>query len=351
MATPTARSFALAALVACSPACGGEAPADTTAAGGAGGAGGAAATGSTTVSASASGVGGAGSTTASSTSAGGNDYWPWGFTCFTDAGAVGRCLYVSDCVGDSVPFPGNCPGPSSYQCCVDTGGVCDPAGAPQPNVGLSEDPGEGGCPEGMLRIDGTYCIDRYEASLRYVADDEPFSPYVNPGMSAVRAVSIAGAVPQAYIDQLSAADACAASGKRLCTDTEWLRACEGPSGTTYPYGDSLVQGACNDARAVHPAVEYFGTTDAWIYSELGNACIDQLPDSLAGTGTHPDCVTAEGAFDMMGNLHEWTADPNGTFRGGFYVDTVKNGPGCLYTTTAHDVTHWDYSTGFRCCAD
>ena len=54
---------------------------------------------------------------------------------------------------------------------------------------------------------------------------------------------------------------------------------------------------------------------------------------------------------MMGNLHEWTADPDGTFRGGFYVDTVINGPGCLYATTAHATSHWDYSTGFRCCAD
>ena len=56
-------------------------------------------------------------------------------------------------------------------------------------------------------------------------------------------------------------------------------------------------------------------------------------------------------LDMMGNLHEWTANPAGTFRGGFYVDTTVNGEGCLYDTTAHDVLHWDYSTGFRCCAD
>ena len=37
--------------------------------------------------------------------------------------------------------------------------------------------------------------------------------------------------------------------------------------------------------------------------------------------------------------------------GGFYVDTQINGNGCLYATTAHDTGHWDYSTGFRCCAD
>lgn len=331
-------SFVLLALAWGLSACGDDAEAGSAATGGGGGGD------------SASGVGGGGGDATSST-ASGNDFWPWGFSCVLDDGRVGRCLTVSECTGDSAPFPGYCPGPGSYQCCVDTGGVCDPEAAPQPNVGLEEEPGEGGCPPGMLRVGGAFCLDRYEASLRYLADEEPFSPYVHPGMSAVRAVSMAGAVPQAYIDQLSAGDACAASGKRLCSDAEWLRACQGPNGTTYPYGDVLSPGTCNDARAVHPAVEYFGTTDQWIYSELGNACIDQLPDSLATTGEHAQCVTAEGALDMMGNLHEWTADPNGTFRGGYYVDTVLNGPGCLYATTAHDVTHWDYSTGFRCCAD
>ena len=28
---------------------------------------------------------------------------------------------------------------------------------------------------------------------------------------------------------------------------------------------------------------------------------------------------------MVGNLHEWTADSEGTFRGGYYMDTTING--------------------------
>jgi len=52
---------------------------------------------------------------------------------------------------------------------------------------------------------------------------------------------------------------------------------------------------------------------------------------------------------MVGNLHEWTADPNGSFKGGYYMDTHKNGDGCFYTTTAHGPSYHDYSTGFRCC--
>ena len=103
-----------------------------------------------------------------------------------------------------------------------------------------------------------------------------------------------------------------------------------------------------------------GTSASWIYSELGWPGIDQQADTVALTGAHTGCVTAEGAFDMMGNVHEWIyddpskyADPVKAidFRGGYYMDTKLNGEGCLYQTTAHTFGHWDYSTGFRCCAD
>ena len=202
----------------------------------------------------------------------------------------------------------------------------------------------------MIAVE-TFCIDQFEASLVQWSDGGSWSPYENPGTIPVKAVAVRGAVPQGYISGDEASIACANAGKRLCTDTEWLRSCQGPSGTTYPYGDTDDPGVCNDHRDEHPAVEYYGTTDSWIYSELGNACLDQLPLTVDPSGSLSGCVTAEGAYDMMGNLHEWTADPNGTFRGGYFMDTSMNGPGCLYATTAHDTAYWDYSTGFRCCAD
>ena len=40
-----------------------------------------------------------------------------------------------------------------------------------------------------------------------------------------RAVSIKGAVPQGYISGEKAKAACINAGKRLCNNTEWLRAC------------------------------------------------------------------------------------------------------------------------------
>ena len=78
--------------------------------------------------------------------------------------------------------------------------------------------------------------------------------------------------------------------------------------------------------------------------------LNQLPGTLALTGAHGGCTNESGVYDMVGNLHEWTADPEGTFRGGYYMDTTINGDGCWYRTPGHNVAYHDYSTGFRCCA-
>jgi hypothetical protein len=264
----------------------------------------------------------------------------------------GSCLDVAECKDTRSPTSGSCAGSASIECCTPRFAdsiACDPNAEPLPNACLTEEPGDPSCRAGMARV-ATFCVDRFEASLVHT-DGTAWSPYVHPGTTAVRAVSLRGAVPQAYISQVEASAACTAAGKRLCSDTEWLRACQGPTTTTYPYGNTREPGVCNDARAMHPAIELYGTSNSWIYSHLDSPCLNQEANGLEHTGALGNCVTTEGAFDMMGNLHEWTADPAGTFRGGYYVDTVLNGNGCLYATTAHDVSYWDYSTGFRCCAD
>lgn len=161
----------------------------------------------------------------------------------------------------------------------------------------------------MVQVD-TFCIDKYEASLQVAAP--------NPNLQAV---SLPGVLPAVNISQVDAEQACREAGKRLCTSNEWLRACQSSTGLVYPYGNALQPGTCNDG----------GT--------------------LANTGEHPDCVTVEGAVDMVGNVNEWTDDPSGTARGGFFADIAINGLGCLYRTTAHNALHSDAWTGFRCCAE
>ncbi|MBU1899537.1 formylglycine-generating enzyme family protein [Myxococcota bacterium] len=268
-------------------------------------------------------------------------------------GVAGRCLQIDDCPADHRRVQGLCPGPWDIQCCLpsapvggDAGLACDPWA--QPNEGLIEPVGQGGCPPGMAPIEG-FCMDRFEAALVDL-DGRPWSPFQNPGEAALLAVSIPGAIPQGYINGHQAEAACARAGKRLCSDVEWLRACQGVAGWTFPYGDAREWGRCNDHRALHPAVELHPEADN-PFNYIQDPCINQLPEGLAEAGAYAGCLTPEGVYDLVGGLHEWTSNPDGVFRGGFYVDTERNGPGCLYRTTAHNRWHWDYSTGFRCCAD
>lgn len=97
------------------------------------------------------------------------------------------------------------------------------------------------------------------------------------------------------------------------------------------------------------------TVDPGVWAKLNDPALGQVEGALAKTGEHVGCVNGWGAFDMVGNLHEWVATdpsaPNGTFAGGYYLDTSQNGDGCHYRTVAHAHDYHDYSTGFRCCAD
>ncbi len=238
------------------------------------------------------------------------------------------------------------------------GQVCDPHLLVRANAGKDhrEPPGEGGCPAGMARIPGRsgLCIDRWEAHLVEILDDgteHTWSPFFNPGALRVRAKSAPNAYPQGYVSQVQAGRACVASKKRLCRDDEWVAACKGSKGRQFPYGDTEKRGTCNDHRDAHPAAQYLESKDLSVFTKLEHPCISQIPDTLLPAGAKKECATEAGVFDMVGNLHEWTADPSGHFRGGYYVETWLNGHGCDYVTTRHAPVYWDYSIGFRCCAD
>lgn len=216
------------------------------------------------------------------------------------------------------------------------------------------------CPEGMALIGDRVCVDRWEASIvRTEAGKEAtWSPFrALDGLDGgFRATTKSGVTPQGYISGHQAERACRAAGKRLCTASEWELGCRGPKSTQFPYGNDRRAKVCNDdVRARHPVIE--ATNQAGIFGDkvwldgMNLPAINQLPDTLLPTGSREDCVTAEGLYDMVGNLHEWVAEADGTFRGGYYMDTTQNGDGCSYQTTAHDFDYHDYSTGFRCCAD
>jgi len=234
------------------------------------------------------------------------------------------------------------------------------------------------CPAEMALV-GQTCVDRYEAHL--VAEIggvlSPHPHWQRPE-AQVRylARSASGVFPQGYISAVEAKAACEASGKRLCSRKEWLRACQDKGINRYPYGPKGVRGQCNTGK-LHLLPEVFGhrVPGGLKYDEHFNSPkLNQIPGFLARAGEHQGCSNERNIFDMVGNLHEWVSDKvdprfmeqldaedvdrreqpwstgNGVFMGGFYSTTSELGPGCYYTTVAHEPRYHDYSTGFRCCS-
>lgn len=210
----------------------------------------------------------------------------------------------------------------------------------------------------MASVLGKYCIDRFEASVVEILDGHRtrhHSPYDGVDHVNVKAVSKRGVKPQAYISRDQAEAACDNAGKRLCSDDEWITACKGKHPTLFPYGDDRKDGYCNDT-GVSSFNHYYGpgTGDppaqaAYSWANMNDPRLNQLEGTLAATGHFKKCRSGFDVYDMVGNLHEWTATKSGTFRGGYYLDTHLNGDGCDYRTTAHAANYHDYSTGFRCC--
>jgi len=189
--------------------------------------------------------------------------------------------------------------------------VADTAEAPDaapPSDFVPTDPAKVSCPGGMAKMKrkiqvtlaGGAKVDDWEVVC--------IDLYEYPG---------AGAPPRTGIDISGARGACIAKGKRLCTRSEWRRACGGK----YPYGSSYDASACASAHD------------------------DGSPGAVVAAGSKRGCRSPSGAFDMVGNVAEWTSD--GTVNGG---SAYKNGADGTCSSGSKRVGGAPY-VGFRCCAD
>ena len=207
------------------------------------------------------------------------------------------------------------------------------------------------CPSDMALV-GKSCVDRWEATLVEVhldGTETRWSPYKWPHGAKVRAVSQPGVVPQGYISVDAAWRACKASKKRMCSSAEWVAACKGPGKTRYPYGNAWAPNRCTDTKRTYPLEKFYSGPAMFENRSMIDPRLNQVPNTVGLTGEALACTNANGVHDMVGNLNEWVADS--TLHGGFYLDTKTLGEGCEYATTSHSNVYFDYSTGFRCCAD
>jgi hypothetical protein len=178
----------------------------------------------------------------------------------------------------------------------------------------------------------------YEAS-------RPDATPTTVGVADHRACSRPGVQPWRSVSWTAAAAACADAGKRLCTEAEWQASCEGPLALRYPYGNSYQPATCN-GRDVDPVCATPGD-DGDIALPTGTAYGCPAP---AGSG----CVSDDGAYDLSGNLREWTSTVVGAsayrVRGGGF-DNIADGLTCQFAFIALSPGAFFPNLGFRCCED
>jgi hypothetical protein len=221
----------------------------------------------------------------------------WGFgVAWSPARAVGQCC--GDCDGDgAVTIDEIITGVNHALGSCSDDGICDASVKT--------------CADDAV-VAGTVCMDKYEASVWRVPNPtttnaalvkkiqqgkateadltegeatqlgtagDDYAPCTDNGQNCandIYAVSLAGVTPAAYITWFQAQEACANARKRLPTSAEWQVAATGTP----------------DAGPDN------GATD----------CNTASTHAVTSTGSRSSCVSARGAFDMVGNLVEKVAD-------------------------------------------
>lgn len=226
---------------------------------------------------------------------------------------------------------------------------------------------EAECPAGMRYIDTTFCpeVEQRCAKHEYSKSNNiTICSRFEPGQRCIgqprrqrycideyEYPNKAGAHPPVLVDWYDGEGACEAEGKRLCWESEWVAACEGPEKLPFPYGLERDATKCNiDNRWLSPHLDQ-------VYSSKPAIAAAELLrlDQSVPSGAKPECVSGFGVHDLTGNLDEWVISEKNRGRskwaglkGGAWGH-VRNA--CRPITFSHPAEFTYYFISFRCCAD
>ncbi|MEZ4296860.1 MAG: SUMF1/EgtB/PvdO family nonheme iron enzyme [Polyangiaceae bacterium] len=244
---------------------------------------------------------------------------------------------------------------------ADGGEYNDAAVAPEPVAVAPDKPAA--CPDGMKLVDGEYCTEVEHTCLKSWFDKsnkkkvcEEFAPTAKCiGTKIKKRYCIdtyewpnkKGERPEVMNRFHQAQVKCASLGKRLCTESEWTFACEGPTMTPFPYGYVRDPAKCNgDHPWDGPNMKKVAARDPKELARLWKG----VP-----SGSQPDCVSAFGVADLPANTDEIAAveKPTGPYdsvtTGGPWYKGVRNQ--CRPKIYTHNEDFYYYYLSFRCCAE
>ena len=224
------------------------------------------------------------------------------------------------------------------------------------------------CPAGMKLVEGDYCTEVEHTCLKEWYDKsnkkticEEFVPtskcvgkkqrkrfcideYPWPNEKGVRA-EVMNNFYQAQVK-------CAAVDKRMCTESEWTLACEGPDMKPFPYGWKRDSTKCNgDQKWDGPVMKKVAQRDQKELTRLWKG----VPN-----GAQPECVSDFGIEDLPGNTDDVVSNESWEKGGMFskYESVHTGGPWykgtrnqCRPKIYTHDEGFYYYFLSFRCCAE
>ncbi len=222
--------------------------------------------------------------------------------------------------------------------------------------------GPDACPDGMVLVEGDYCTD-----VQHTCRVEWFAPQNNKRVceqfkEEAKCVgakvkkrfcidkyswpNVAGVRPEVMNTFYQAQVKCAAMGKRMCTESEWTFACEGPEAKPFPYGWVRDPKKCNgDHEWDSPNMKKVARRDAAELARLWRG----VP-----SGSQPECVSDFGVHDLPANNDEVVAGESHKAKfssvntGGPWYSGVRNQ--CRPKIYTHEEGFYYYFLGFRCCA-
>ncbi|HQP33671.1 MAG TPA: SUMF1/EgtB/PvdO family nonheme iron enzyme [Polyangiaceae bacterium] len=179
------------------------------------------------------------------------------------------------------------------------------------------------------RVPMRFCMDRYE--------------YPNTE----------GELPRVLTTWLEASQLCKQQGKRLCSESEFNFACEGEDMLPYSYGFDRDASKCNQDKEYRlPPEEPLRPIADCMRDKRCTATLAKL-DQREPIGSHPNCVSPFGVFDLNGNANEFVMlrykqPPNrSALKGGWWGPVRAR---CRPIVTHHDEKYLGYEVGFRCCS-